>query len=319
MFDVSKQRRSLKYWMHKRFWKFHVSLLINVRFSKTRMDTFDYVNDPIAAAQVRTLAALLGDQWSKKTRYGFLVAAGRFVDEWGADRTEDLARMFETQTEAGRRALRRSLEELLDRVGSPLEYEQNYPVYINDPIYGSVGAFPQLHVLGIETFRPTLYRVMDSKAVVFGTEEPITTFISREGKLPHMPVPADPVLRAKPTMYWCAYESYDSPSATQSALQILPEWHSDCKLRATLSAKGLDGLVFVAFNGDTAYRDPKPGESKSMAFAGYCLELKAQDNPSLPGGGIQVGVVGSPQVLLLEEWNDSEDCWSTVWSAQPSA
>lgn len=286
MFDVSVQRRSLKYSMHKCFWKFHVSLMINMKFGETCMDTFDFVNDPIAAAQVQTLAFLLGDQWSEKARDGFLVIAGRFVDEWGADRTEELANMFETQTEAGRLALRRSLEELLDRVGSLREYEQNYPVYINHPVYGSVGAFPQLHLLGIETFRPTLYRVMDSKAVVYGTEEPIPAFISREGKLPHMPVPTDPVLRAKPTMYWCADECYDSPSATQSALQILPEWGSDCRLRATLSTKGLDGFVFVAFNGDKAYRDPKPGESKSMAFAGYCLELKAQDNPSLPGGGV---------------------------------
>lgn len=319
MFNVSEQRRALKYWVHKRFWKFHVSFLINTRFAKTRMDTFDFVNDPITAAQVKTLACLLGDQWSKKARYGFLVIAGRFADEWGADRTGELAKMFETQTGAGRYALRRSLEELLDRVGSPLEYEQNYPIYINDPVYGSVGAFPQLHVLGIETFRPTLYRVMNSKAVVFGTEEPIQAFISREGKLPHMPVPTDPVLRAKPTMYWCAPEAYDSPSATQSALQILPEWGSDCRLRATLPTEGLDGFVFVAFTGDKPYRDPKSGESKSRPFDGYCVELRAQDNPSLPGGGVQLGVVGSPKVLLLEEWNDSEECWSTVWSAQPSA
>src|SRR5689334_18185747 len=235
------------------------------------MDTFDFVNDPIAAAQVETLAALLGDQWSKKARCGFLVAAGRFVEEMGGDRVEELACVFETHTKAGRLALRRSLEELIDRVGSPGEYEQNYPVYINDPVYGSVGAFPQLRVLGIETVRPTLYRVMDSKAVVYGTKEPISDFISREGKLPHMPVPTDPVLRIKPTLYWCAYERYDNPSATQSALQILPEWGSDCRLRATLSTNGLDRFVFVAFNGDKAYRDPKEGESQSMAFAGYCF------------------------------------------------
>lgn len=46
----------------------------------------------------------------------------------------------------------------------------------------------------------------------------------------------DPVLRAKLTMYWCAYECYDSPSATESALQILPEWGSDSRLRVTLIA-----------------------------------------------------------------------------------
>ena len=83
MFNVSKQRQSLKYWIHKRFWKFHVSFLINMRVIKTRMDTFDFVNDPITAAQVKTLACLLGDQWSKKARYGFLVIAGRFVGRVG--------------------------------------------------------------------------------------------------------------------------------------------------------------------------------------------------------------------------------------------
>jgi hypothetical protein len=303
--------------MHRYGQKFHVSVVINVKFGEIGMDTFDFVHDPIAAGQVQTLACLLGDQWSEKARDGFLVIAGRFVDEWGDDRTEELSNAFGTQTAAGRLALRRSLEELLDRVGSPGEFEQNYPVYINDPLYGSVGAFPQLRILGIETLRPVLYRVMDSKAQEYATKKPIADYISREGRLPHMPVSPDPVLRAKPTMYWCAYEKYDTPSATAAALQILPEWGSDCGLRATLSTEELDGLVFIVFNGDKAYRDPKPGES-NMAFAKYCLELKAQDHPPLAGGGVQVGVVGSPQVLLLEQWNDSEGRWSTVWSAHPA-
>jgi hypothetical protein len=278
------------------------------------VDAFDYVNDPITAGQVQTLATLLGDQWSDKARDGFLVISGRFVDEWGGDRTDELAYVFEAQSETGRLALRRSLEELLDRVGSLLEYEQNYPVFINDPKHGSVGAFPQLRVLGIQTLRPNLYRVSDSKTVVHGTEEPLRAFIPRAGKLPHMPAPKEPVLRAKPTMYWCAYERYENPSATLAALQILPEWGSDCRLRATLPTEGLDGFVYMVFNGDKKYRNAESDESKSMAFAGYYLEPKAQDNPSLPGGGVQVGVVGSPAVRLLEEWSDSEDRWSTVWS-----
>jgi hypothetical protein len=279
------------------------------------VDTFDYVNDPITAGQVQTLAALLGDQWSDKARDGFLVISGRFVDEWGGDRTEELADVFETQSEAGRLALRRSLEELLDRVGGLRQYELNFPVIVKAQTEGpSVGAFPQLRVRGIQTLRPSLYRAMDSKAAVHDTKEPIRAFISREGKLPHLSPPTGPVLRAKPTMYWCAYERYESPSAALAALQILPEWGSDCRLRATLPTNGLDGSVYVAFNGDKEYRDPKPGESPYSVFAGYYLEPKAQDNPALPGGGLQVGVVGSPQVLLLEEWSDSEDRWCIVWS-----
>ena len=38
---------------------------------------------------------------------------------------------------------------------------------------GSVGAFPQLHILGIETFRPTLYRAMNSKVSFSGTDKTI--------------------------------------------------------------------------------------------------------------------------------------------------
>jgi hypothetical protein len=70
-------------------------------------------------------------------------------------------------------------------------------------------------------------------------------------------------------------------------------------------------LVFVAFNGDTKYADCKPGES--MGFVGYFVEMKAQDHPDLPGGGLQVGVFGSPKVTELEQWSNSEKGWSTLW------
>ena len=60
-----------------------------------------------------------------------------------------------------------------------------------------------------------------------------------------------------------------------------------------LTADGLDGTVFVAFNGDTTHPDFEPGESP--AFAGYCVEVKTQDHPELPGGGLQVGGIGESE------------------------
>lgn len=289
------------------------------------MDTFDFVNDPITAAQVEIITGLLGDQWSEKARDGFLVISGRFVDSMGNyDRTAEIASLFRTESAAGRVALQRSLEKLLDFVGSLEKYEQDYPVLINDKHLGSMPAFPQLPVLGIETITPNLYRAMDSKSTVYGTKEPIREFISREGKLPHLPSLTGLVLRAKPRIHWCSYERYDSPSATISALQILPEYGNDCTLRATLPTKSLDDSVFVAFNGDTEYPDGEPDKSwlrwcwwrrkREYKFVGYYVELKTQDHPALPGGGLQVGAVGSPRVSKLEEWSSAESRWSTVWS-----
>lgn len=275
------------------------------------MDSFDFVNDPITASQVGILAALLGDQWSEQARDGFLIVSGRFVDHTGGDRTDELARLFQTQSAAGRVALRASLERLLDVVGSLEQYEQDYPVLINDPVHGSTPVFPQVPVLGIEELTPHLYRVMDSRAVAYETGEPMRDFVSRTGALPHLPALSGLVLRAKPRIHWCAYARYDSPSATRDALQILPEYHNDCALRATLPTKGLEGSVYVAYNGDTAYPDQRPDEQ--AGFVGYYVEPETQDHTALPGGGLQVGVVGGPKVVLLEEWVGSQNCWTTVW------
>jgi hypothetical protein len=273
------------------------------------MDTFDFENDPITAAQVETLAGLLRDQWSEKARNGFLVISGRFVDHMGDDRTAELAYLYKTDSPVGRRALRLSLETLLDFVGSLRDFERNYPVFINDPQRGSVPVFPQLPVLQIEAITPRLYRVVDSKATVYETAEPLSSFISREAQLPYLPPPRALVLRQKPRIHWCSYERYESPEVTRSALQILPEYGNDCGLRATLPTAGLEGSVFVAFNGDTRYPHFEPGES--MGFVGYYVEMRTQDHPELPGGGLQVGVVGSPKVSELEQWNG--DTWSTIW------
>jgi hypothetical protein len=295
------------------------------------VDTFDFVNDPITAAQVEIVKDLLGDQWSEKARDGFLVISGRFVDSFGNyERTEELAAVFCTESATGRVALRRSLEKLLDFVGSLQKYEQDYPVLINDPQQGSLPAFPQLPVLDIEKLTPNLYRAMDSKAAVYQTKEPIREFISREGRLPPVPSLTGLILRAKPKTHWCSYERYDSPSDTASALQILPEYGNDCTLRATLSTKGLDDSVFVAFNGDTEYSDQTSNKNlfqrfrwcrkykKIYKFVGYFVELKTQDHPELPGGGLQVGVVGSPKVVKLEEWNSAESRWSIIWNEPAS-
>lgn len=273
------------------------------------MDTFDFVNDPITAAQVETLASLLGEEWSEEARDGFLVISGRFVDYTGTDRTDELEMIFRTHLHSGRKALRRSLEKLFSFVGSLHQFEVDYPVLINDPAFGSMAVFPQLPILGIQEITSELYRVIDSQARVHGTGELVRDYIIHEGRLPYLSPPGGLILRKKPRIHWCSYERYESPLATSSALQILPGWNSDCKLRATIRTEGLEGLVFVAFNGDTEYPDKTPG-----AFAGYHLELKAQDHQELPGGGLQVGVVGGPEVFTLEEWLDSECQWYEIWN-----
>lgn len=124
------------------------------------MDTFDFTNDPLTAAQVETLVSLLGEQWSEKARNGFLVTSGRFVDEFGGDRTEELGVLYKTDLLPGRVALRCSLEALLDSVGSLTQFERDFPVLINDPERGSLGVFPQLPILGIEKIASKLFRVM---------------------------------------------------------------------------------------------------------------------------------------------------------------
>jgi hypothetical protein len=281
------------------------------------VETFDFENDPITAAQVATLADLLREQWSEKARDGFLVISGRFVDEMGDHRTPELASLYKTSLPFGRLALRRSLETLFDFVGSLHQFEQDYPILINDPEQGSVAAFPQLPILGIAELTPHVYRAMDSRARAYVTGEPLRDFISREGRLPDLPRPPGLVLRKKPRIHWCSYERYESPAATRSALQILDEYGNDCGLRATLPTKALEGAVFVAFNGDTKYPDSKPGDNPG--FAGYYVELATQDHPELPGGGLQVAVFGSPEVVELEEWLEAEQRWSTIWRAHAPA
>ena len=66
------------------------------------MDPFDYINDPIAVEQMVTLRRLLGDEWTDTARDGFLVVAGRFIDDTSTDRTDELHALFDTDNPAGR-------------------------------------------------------------------------------------------------------------------------------------------------------------------------------------------------------------------------
>jgi hypothetical protein len=280
------------------------------------MDTFDYINDPLTAGQVATLAVLLEDEWSEKARDGFLVVSGRFIDETGTDRTEELKPLFHTNSAEGRHSLRRSLEALLDAVGSLERIEREFPVYINDPIHGSLGVFPQIPTLGIGTLETNVYRLFDSKAAVYKspTAELVRDYITRMGALPLMPPPPSLIVRHKPRMYWCSFERYVSPSASRNALQILESWKSDCKLRATIPTGALEGSAYVSYSGVTEYPPNVINLSKNPpAFAGYNVEVVAADHPELSGGGLQIGVVGEPPVTLLEEWREDQSEWGVVW------
>lgn len=279
------------------------------------MDTFDYTNDPLTAEQMSTLAVLLQDEWTEKARDGFLVISGRFIDETGTDRTDELRPLFHTDTPQGRLSLRMGLEALFDAVGSLEKFEADYPVYINDPLHGSIGVFPQLSIVGIRTLEPNIYRLFDSNAVVYKSTELVRDYIARTGKLPLMQPPAGQILRTKARMYWCSFERYKSPAESRAALQILEEWNSDLKMRATLPTAELEGLAYVAYSGVSEYPPHVRNLSKNPpAFAGYNVELKVSDHPELPGGGLQIGVVGEPPVTLLEEWRDDENAWTQVWS-----
>ncbi len=280
------------------------------------MDTFDYVNDPLTAGQIATLITLLQEEWSGKARDGFLVVSGRFIDETGTDRTEELKPLFHTARREGRLALRQSLEALFDAAGSLEQFEKDFPVYINDPVHGSLGVFPQLPILGITALETNVYRLFDSGLKVYKspTGELVRDHITRMGSLPPMPPPPGLILRHKPRMYWCSFELYESPTASRVALQILESWNSDCKLRATLPTAALEGTAFVSYSGVNEYPPDVINLSKNPpAFAGYNVEVTASDHPELSGGGLQIGVVGEPPVTMLEEWQEHRKEWIVVW------
>jgi hypothetical protein len=174
------------------------------------------------------------------------------------------------------------------------------------PRYGStaIAGFPQLKIVGIETLEPWLYRVMDSNAVDRLTGELVREQIKNTGKLPAVEMKGEPVLRAKPFYHWCSFEAFNTPDQTRDFLQILPEWNSNCRLRAKIRTSKVTDQAFVAYNGD---------RNDKLKFIGYFHEPRAYDHPPLVGGGTQVSLSGSPPVETLEEWEETSDSWSLIW------
>jgi len=263
-------------------------------------------DDPITRDQAETLITMLGEQLTEKAFEGFVIICSRLVDEFGNHRTSELSNVFRTTKPEGQRALVRSLEHINAWVGGMEAYIRLYPVTIKPPN----PAFPQLKILGIDTIEPFLYRVMDSNALVGGTSELTKDYIQRTGRLTEVPVQTVPVLRSKPIYHWCTYTTWDTPDATRDALQILPEWQNNCRLRATILTSNVAESAFMAFNGDRY--DPSDSE---LHFYKYFFEPLAQDHPLLVGGGIQIGLEGAPLVEALEQWDDLAGEWTTVWQA----
>ncbi len=200
-------------------------------------------------------------------------------------------------------SLRKSLEHVTDWTGGMEAYERDYPVTVNP----SNPAFPQLKVIGIEDLAQELYRVLSSTSVVYGSGELAKSYILRTGALPPVPVQRLPVLREKPLYHWCSYEKWGTPDLTRDALQILPKWNNDCRLRVTLETAKVATSSYVAFNGDRY--DPS---DNSLRFYKYFFEPLAQDHIELAGGGPQIGVEGAPPVSKLEEWDESESHWRVL-------
>jgi hypothetical protein len=261
-------------------------------------------DDPITRDQVMTLSRLVAGSLTEKALEGFLIVCSRLVDEFGHHRTTELSNVFRTHKPEGKCALIRSLEHVNEWVGGMDAYMRSYPVTIVPPN----PAFPQLKILGIETLETRMYRVMDSNATVRGTSELTKDYVQRTGRLPEVPTQAVPVLRSKPVYHWCSYTRWDTPDLTREALQILPEWKNDCRLRATILTADVAESAFMAFNGDRY----DPGDS-NLRFYKYFFEPLAQDHPALAGGGIQIGLDGAPPVETLSEWDESSAEWKTLW------
>jgi hypothetical protein len=266
--------------------------------------------DPISEDQVRVLFALLGGSVSDEEVEGFLIICSRLVDEFGGHRTHELADVFRTSTSEGRDVLRESLRYMNRWVGGLAGYESRFPV----TIVPARPAFPLFKIVGIDRIVPTLFRVLDSHAMVRSTGEPVQQFIARTGRLPGVPRQVRPVRRSKPWFHWCAYSAWESPSVTREALQILPEW-SDCSLRASIPASHVSRSTFLTFNGDldTGDTSPDDGRKRRLKFVKYFYEPVAQDHEPLSGGGLQIGVAGAPRVSVLEEWSNLQHKWNIVW------
>lgn len=264
---------------------------------------WDQENDPILQEQVVLLHQLLDGIISPQALEGFIIIAGRLVDEFGNHRTAELAQIFLTHTEAGKISLRASLEHMNQRVGGYHAYETRYPVTVDPPKPG----FPMCKIIGLDTLVPCLYRILDSKKPIYGSAESLKDYIMRTGHLPPAPTYSEPVLREKPQLHWCAYDKWDDPETTRKALQILHAWGTDCRLRATLVTSVMKDAAYVPFSGQG---NP---EDSHLKFDRYYTEIIAQDHPQLPGGGVQIGVEGGPLVDVLEQWHDGLQRWEILW------
>ncbi|MGQ8367379.1 hypothetical protein [Glaciecola sp. 1036] len=261
-------------------------------------------DDPITNEQVQILSEILNEEITGQLLEGFLIMCSRLVDNFGHHRTNELRNIFQTHKKEGVACLKRSLLELSNVLKSYKDFTALYPVSINPPN----PAFPMLKMIGIENIVDHVYRVLDSNSRIRGTDELVSEYIMRTGQLPFAPPPSAPVLREKPKfVHWCSYLTFATPSETQDALQILPEW-SNCRLRATLPVATIREHAYMAYNGD--HHDPK---NKVFGFYGYFFEPLTQDHPPLLGGCVQIKVFGSPNVTVLEKWCEEKNRWYTVW------
>ena len=195
---------------------------------------------------------------------------------------------------------RPSLLKVADDLVSYDEFAARYPVTIVPPL----PAYPLFPILDLASFQPEVYRILNS------AKPEAVRHIKATGRLPLIPRPGEPVLRKTPRGHWCAYERWATPDDTRRALQILPDW-SDCAVRATLDARDLDGLAYVAYS-----VDPNDPVTKNLTFHGYYYEGVAQDHDDAPfeyeGDAVQICVFGEPAVRRLEEWDAARGEWRTT-------
>jgi len=113
-------------------------------------------DDPILREQFEALTSLLNEvPITESALEGFLIVCSRFVDEFGNHRTDELKNIFQTDKEAGKYTLLKSLEYMNNWTGGMNLYLKNYPVTI---IPGRP-AFPQFKIIGIENIATGIYRV----------------------------------------------------------------------------------------------------------------------------------------------------------------
>ena len=244
----------------------------------------------------------------------FPIVCSRLVDEFGGHRTHELEDIFRTSTPEGRDVLRQSLRYMNRWVGGLAGYESRFPVTIKP----ARPAFPLFKIVGIDRIAPTLFRVL------IRTHSPQS---KRAGRAIHRPNGA-PARRTKASAPCAAVKALVSlvflqcvgkPFSHAEALQILPEWESDCSLRASIPSSYVSRSTFLAFNGDIrpeedAYKK-RSKRRDALKFVKYFYEPMAQDHEPLPGGGLQIGVAGAPRVSVLEEWSEQQHKWNIVWRA----